>query len=276
MPRALRVAYILLHMKNGTSQPPEALQRELILEQFTKQAVPFSQAPSIRDQDALAMIIRLAQAGPGDIALDVGCGPGLLVCAIAAYVKHAVGVDVTPAMLEQARSEQEQRRLQNVSWHRGDILSLPYSSHTFSVVTSRFTLHHLLDPLAAVKEMKRVCGPGGRLVIADGCPHPAKAAALDMVERLRDPSHVRLRSEAELFDLFEAAGLPKPAIHRYRMEGRLDGLIARSFPEPGAAEKIREIFMNNLENDTMDMLVRRVGSNIVFGYPVAILASQLA
>ena len=138
----------------------EVKHQERILDQFTRQAVPFSTAPAIRNQDALQRIVEMAGAGPDDTVLDVACGPGLLVCAFAKVVRHATGIDLTPAMLEQARELQRQQGLQNVTWQQGDVLPLPYEDGTFSIVSARFAFHHFLDPLAVLKEMRRGCQAG--------------------------------------------------------------------------------------------------------------------
>src|SRR6266704_2447252 len=112
--------------------------RDLIVEQFTKQAIPFSTAPGIQDREALALLVEAARAGADDTVLDVACGPGLVVCAFAAVVRHATGIDLTPAMIERARALQEERGLGNVTWRLGDVLPLPYADGSFSIVTSRF------------------------------------------------------------------------------------------------------------------------------------------
>src|SRR6185312_2771704 len=91
-----------------------------ILDQFTRQAVPFSQSPSVSNQRALEFIVASACAAPEDTALDVACGPGLLACAFAKVVRHATGIDLTPAMLDQARKAQRELGLSNVSWQQGD------------------------------------------------------------------------------------------------------------------------------------------------------------
>ena len=57
--------------------------RERILDQFSRQAVPFATAPTIRNEDALNRIVQMAESGRDDTVLDVACGPGLLVCAFA-------------------------------------------------------------------------------------------------------------------------------------------------------------------------------------------------
>src|SRR5262249_33501018 len=178
--------------------------------------------------------------------LDVACGPGLLACAFARVVRHAAGVDITPAMLEQARKTQQEQGLKNVTWQSGDVRSLPYPDHHFSIVASRFVFHHLLDPLAALSEMKRVCKPSGRVVVADMAPMAVKADALNAMERLRDPSHVRAMPGEELESLFKKAGLPSPQIDHYRLEGELEDLLSRSFPKEGDADRIRGIFADSI------------------------------
>ena len=100
--------------------------REAILDQFTRQAVPFATAPSIKDETALRLVVEFSGAGPADTVLDVACGPGLIVVAFARVVKHATGIDLTPAMLERARTYAAEQGVTNVSWQQGDVLPLPY------------------------------------------------------------------------------------------------------------------------------------------------------
>ncbi|HYY06000.1 MAG TPA: methyltransferase domain-containing protein, partial [Candidatus Limnocylindria bacterium] len=192
--------------------------RDLVVEQFTKQAVPFSTAPGIRDEEALRQLVEFTAAGPEDTVLDVACGPGLVVCAFAAVVHQATGIDVTPAMIERARALAAEKGLANVSWQVGDVLPLPYPDAAFSLVVSRFAFHHFPEPRAVLAEMKRVCAPGGRVAVVDvaASEDPVKAAALNRMEKLRDPSHVRAMPLAEQLSLFERAGLPAPARTPYR------------------------------------------------------------
>jgi SAM-dependent methyltransferase len=244
-----------------------------ILDQFTRQAEPFAQAPAIRNHEALDLIVRLAEASPQDTSLDVACGPGLLACAFARVVRHATGIDLTPAMLEQARKTQADQGLKNLNWQQGDVYSLPYPDAHFSIVTSRFAFHHLLDPLAVLKEMKRVCKPEGRIVIADMAPAAEKADALNAEERLRDPSHVRAMPVEELRGLFMHCGLPAPRLVGYRLEGELEDLLRGSFPNEGDTDRIRAIFAASLADDALDLATNRKNGKIYYGFPVAVLAS---
>jgi ubiquinone/menaquinone biosynthesis C-methylase UbiE len=246
----------------------------LILDQFTRQATPFATAPGIQDAEALALIVDFSGAGPDDTVLDVACGPGIVVCAFARTVRHATGIDVTPAMLDRARALQRESGLTNVTWQQGDVLPLPYPDAAFSIVVSRFAFHHFLQPGRVLAEMRRVCAPGGTVMVVDAAPAADKADAFNRMEKLRDPSHARALPLSEHVRLFCEAGLPEPRVTSYRLQGELDGLLSRSFPNAGDAERLREIFTGSLDGDALDMQTRREGNRIRFGYPVAVVAAR--
>lgn len=249
---------------------------DLIREQFTQQATPFSTAKSIANDEALRLLVDLTGAGPEDTVLDVGCGGGLVVCAFAPVVRHATGLDLTPAMLEHARALAAQKGLTNVTWQQGDVLPLPYPDASFTIVTARFTFHHFLDPLGVLREMHRVCAPGGRVLVADtdASADPAKAAAFNHMEVLRDPSHVRAMPAAELRALFQAAGFATPRMASYELRDVLDNLLQRSFPKPGDDVTIRELFQQSLLDDRLGIPLRREGQTIHYAYPVAVLVGD--
>jgi len=249
---------------------------DLILDQFTRQAVPFSTAPSIKDEAALKLVVEWSGAGPADTVLDVACGPGLLVCAFARVVRHATGIDITPAMLDRARTLQQERGLTNVTWRQGDVLPLPWPDGSFTIVSARFAFHHFLDPRAVLAEMRRVCAAGGKVVVVDSAPAPDKADAFNAMERLRDPSHVRALPPGELKQLFSDVGLADPRITHYRLEGDLEGMLGRSFPKPGDADRIRELFAASLADDRLGIATRRDGAQIRYGFPVAVLVADRA
>ncbi|HXH82015.1 MAG TPA: class I SAM-dependent methyltransferase [Candidatus Tectomicrobia bacterium] len=251
--------------------------REAILDQFTRQATPFATAPAIRDEAALRLLVEFGGAGADDTVLDVACGPGLVVCAFARVVRHATGIDLTPAMLERARALAAEQGLANVTWRQGDVLPLPFADGEFSIVTSRFAFHHFLEPGRVLAEMRRVCAPGGTVMVVDSAPAPEKADAFNRMERLRDPSHVRALPLAEHLALFRATGLPEPRVTWYRLEGELEGLLSRSFPRPEDVPAIRRMFEESLADDALDIRTRRdADGRLRYGYPVAVLAARNA
>jgi SAM-dependent methyltransferase len=252
-----------------------ATHQDLILDQFTRQATGFSNAPAITDEGALKMIVEAARPAPDDRVLDVACGPGLVVCAFAPHVQEATGIDVTPAMLGRASKLAAEKGLANVAWQQGDVYALPYQDASFTIVTTRFSFHHFLDPAAVLREMVRVCAPGGRIVVVDdyASEDPAKAAAFNRLEKLRDPSHSRCLSLTELKRSFGASGLPEPDATFYELRGDVPSLLARSFPNPGDDLKIIEMFKASAADDRLGVPVRLKADNVYYAYPVVILAA---
>ena len=156
--------------------------QDLIRDQFTRQAGVFNAAAPIANEDALKLIVAAASPGPNDRVLDVACGGGLVARAFAPHVRHATGIDVTPAMLERARRTAAEKGLANTDWRQGDVTTLPFADGSFTIVATRFSFHHFLDPLQVLREMARVCALGGRIVVVDSCPSEdnAKAAAFKL------------------------------------------------------------------------------------------------
>jgi ubiquinone/menaquinone biosynthesis C-methylase UbiE len=249
--------------------------QDLILDQFTRQATPFSTANTITDANALRMIIEAAKPEPHHKLLDVACGGGIVVCAFAPHVKHATGIDMTPAMLDRARQHAADTGVANVNWDRGDVMSLPYADGAFDIVVTRFSMHHFPDPLGVLREMVRVCAPGGRVVVVDmyASEEPAKAAEWNRLEKLRDPSHVRCLTLPELQALFGQAGLPQPQASFYELRDEVRNLLRRSFPNPGDDVKIIEMFTASAEDDRLGVPVRCEGERLEYAYRVAVLAA---
>jgi ubiquinone/menaquinone biosynthesis C-methylase UbiE len=248
----------------------------LIRDQFTRQATPFSTAAPIANEDALRMIVEAAEAGPDDTVLDVACGGGIVVCAFAPHVKHATGIDMTPAMLDRARTLAAEKRAANVSWQEGDVTRLPYPDGAFTIVTNRFAMHHFQNPAGVFAEMMRVCAPGGRVVVVDThtATDPNKAAEFNRLEKLRDPSHVRSLHLAELQGLYRNAGMGEPRVRSYELRDEVRNLLARSFPNPGDEEKIVAIFAASIDDDRLGIPVSRDGEHLRYAYPVVILAAR--
>jgi ubiquinone/menaquinone biosynthesis C-methylase UbiE len=255
---------------------PNDTHSRLIRDQFTRQAMPFSTASPITDVAALQMIVDAAAPGPADTVLDVACGGGIVVCAFAPHVQHATGIDMTPAMLDRARALAAERQVVNVGWREGDVAALPYPDGAFTIVVTRFAVHHFPDPSAVIHEMVRVCPRGGRVVVVDTCASPdsAKAAEFNRLEKLRDPSHVRALSLAELRDLFDRAGLGEPRVTFAELRDEVRNLLARSFPNPGDETEIVDMFAASADDDSLGIPVRRDGERIEYAYPVAILAAR--
>ncbi|MGH9716566.1 MAG: class I SAM-dependent methyltransferase [Candidatus Acidiferrales bacterium] len=247
------------------------LHNKAIVEQFTNQAVPFSLRH--RQEDALNLMLRLSRVGASDTVLDVACGPGIVACAFAAVARHVTGIDITPAMLDRARSLQQENGLRNLAWECGDVATLPFPDDSFSIVVTRYSFHHFLSPAEVLREMARVCRPSGRVMVVDVSPAAEKLSAYDHFEKLRDPSHVHAFSPEDLRAFMAAAGLNQIESASYSLDMELEQQLAASFPNPGDADRVRELFRNDLGRDCLGVGAHLEGNEIRFAYPTTVIVA---
>ncbi|HET8754654.1 MAG TPA: methyltransferase domain-containing protein [Solirubrobacteraceae bacterium] len=113
----------------------------------------------------------LGDVEPGSVVLDLGCGAGTDLLIAAQTAAHAIGVDMTPAMLERARESARAMGLENVELHEAMIESLPLEDESVDLVISNGVIDLVPDKTAAFEEIDRVLRPGGRLQIADVVIH---------------------------------------------------------------------------------------------------------
>jgi len=207
--------------------------------------------------------------------LDVACGPGLISIEFAKRARHVTGIDITPAMIQQAKSLQQKNNLNNMKWDISDVSNnLPYLTGSFSIVVSRYIFHHLLNPLSVLIEMNRVCTAGGLVIVIDPTPASDKVTMYNIVEKLRDPSHVKALTDSEYEDLFKKAGIPIIRKRSYRLRFELEEHLRTSFPNPGDMFKIRQLFVEDAKNDILGLESKFDGDKLYFSYPNSIFVGQ--
>jgi len=246
--------------------------QQLIVKQFTQQAIPFAQLPG--HLDALDLLLEMARPTQQDSVLDLACGPGLVACAFARHTGQVIGMDLTPAMLEQAARRQHEQGLGNLIWQQGDVQTLPYADHSFSLVLTRYSFHHLLDPQQALAEMIRVCKPGGRVLVADVALSAEKVAAYDQLELLRDPSHTHALTTTEFSDLFQNSGLHDCTQAGYNVELELEAQLRASFPLPGDEERIRQLVTEDIGLDHLGINARHQDGAVVYSVPISVFVGR--
>lgn len=150
----------------------------------------------------------------GDRVLDIGCGTGILAREVATRLGSAgsvIGLDRDAGMLAVAR-----RVAPAIDWRQGDAQELPFDDASFDAVVSQFSLMYFSDRVAALKEMKRVLAPGGRLAVAVWGPFERATGYVALAEiaaryggeaaiNILMGPHV-LGDEAQLAAIFDAAG----------------------------------------------------------------------
>jgi ubiquinone/menaquinone biosynthesis C-methylase UbiE len=245
-------------------------QRQLVLDQFTRQAVPFSEMHARDDSEIHRRLIETAGIGAEDEVLDVACGPGLVACEVARVARHVTGVDLTRAMIEQAEARQRSLGLANLTWAVGDAQPLAFPEAAFSRVITRYTFHHFTDPAGVFAEMVRVCRPGGRVTVCDVfASSSAQGEAYDRLERYRDPSHTRALLLAEFEPLFSGLTDVRREFTKYPVA--VEDLLSRAFPDPGGADAFRRTIDADVGVNRLGIDASREGG-LRFAFPVVIVS----
>ncbi len=122
-------------------------------------------------ENSAAFVIPHLTAGTS--VLDVGCGPGSITCDFAELVGPAkvVGLDRSAEIVAQAASLAAERGVENVEFVTGNIYDLDFEDETFDLVHAHQVLQHLTDPVAALREMRRVAKPGAIVAVRDADFH---------------------------------------------------------------------------------------------------------
>lgn len=168
-------------------------------------------------------ILDLLAVGPGDRLVDVACGTGVAARHASARGADVVGLDLNEGMLAVART-----RNPGLTWVQGDAGALPFSDAEFNAAICQFGWMFFADRAGAIRELRRVVGPQGRLAIAvwgplDETPGYVAMAALigalfgeDAARSLHQP--YAFGDEALLRAELDAAGESDATIHSLRGE----------------------------------------------------------
>jgi ubiquinone/menaquinone biosynthesis C-methylase UbiE len=238
-----------------------------VQKQFTRTADAFSKF-AVRDTpEVLAEKVEFAKPQPTDLVLDVACGPGAFVLALAPRVRLARGIDLTPEMLRQAREFQLARMISNVTFECGEAEQLPYPDASFDLVSCQMAFHHLPKPELVLKEMVRVTKPQGRLLVIDTLSPEidSKFELHNRIEKSRDPSHtlsLRLTTYLQMFD-DHSLEVARQAVRRRQRS--FNQWMRRAGSEPGQKRYVetRKLLEDSIPGDRAGLSPQPQGDDIV-------------
>ena len=251
--------------------------KDLVREEFTRQANDYAAAPAIRDAEHLRKLVELVAPPADACVLEVATGPGHVAMAFARLCREVVGIDLTDAPLKIAEKMRVERGITNVSFRKGDVESrLPFDDGEFDVVVCRFAVHHFAEPEKVIAEMARVCRNDGLLAIEDliASEQPERAAYYNDFERLRDTSHTRALPMSELIKIMGAAGLEivRFASHGYRTP--ISQWIKAAEGSPERAAKATEMIERDAAEDLSGARPIRIDGEMYFTYRIALLVTR--
>lgn len=178
-------------------------------------------------------------------ALDVGCGAGHASFALArGGARQVVAYDPSPDMLSVVAQEASSRGLSALETRAGAAEVLPFEDHFFDVVVTRFSAHHWASVPRALAECARVLKTGGKLVVIDViAPEPPLLdTSLQVVEFLRDGSHVRDYRVSEWASMQKAVGFAEPSVSRWKLPMEFKSWIARIGTPPARVAALEAVF----------------------------------
>jgi len=119
----------------------------------------------------------------GVSVLEIGIGTGGLLTELAVRASQVIGVDHSPAMLEEARKRLASNGNGGIELRLGEMSHLPLSDASVGCVVANMVLHHAADPTAVLAEVRRVLMPGGMLLLADLARHEREAAREQLADQ---------------------------------------------------------------------------------------------
>ncbi len=216
----------------------EHLQR--VTAEFARQAETFAVWAENVDADVGARFGAALGAAARGRLIDIACGPGVVTAALAPNAAAVVAFDATEPMLAKARARCAKAGIRNVEFKIGDAENLPFAEAEFDGAVTRAAVHHFARPQRAFDEMFRVLRPSGAVVIADvvSSEDADESRLHNAIERLRDPSHVRMLPASELDACVRRAGFCDLEAATWDMDRELDEWLA-IVSDPARVEPIR-------------------------------------
>ena len=178
--------------------------KRTIRRQFDLQADKFSNWSVTRNIDYMQQYAEFCGLIENDTLLDVACGTGEYAIYCARKIKKVCGVDLSNKMIEVARKNAHNLKLENISFEVQDVLKLRFESNRFSIVNCKSAFHHFDDYEKNICEMKRCCKTGGRISVQDIIAYesPKINNYFERMENLIDISHNKTLSADHIARLF--------------------------------------------------------------------------
>jgi ubiquinone/menaquinone biosynthesis C-methylase UbiE len=249
--------------------------KENAMRQFGKQAEIYSKANIFVDGFHLSKIVERSGVQKNHRVLDIATGSGFLALEFAKKGNFVVGCDITREMLLHAREKQKTLVINDLDLLLSDVESLPFQDQAFDIVSCRFAFHHFPNPEKALREMKRVCRE--TIVLVDGVSSQdyEKSRFHNEIEKMRDPSHVRIYALNEIQKMFDDIGAEIKEISHWDIPQDFEEWMKRAGTDEVKTETIRRLMTESLADDSTGLRVRLENGKLGFAYDTIILIAKV-
>jgi len=250
--------------------------KENAMKQFGKQAEIYSKANIFVDGFHLSRIVERSGVTKNHRILDIATGSGFLAIEFAKKGNFVVGCDITREMLLKAREKQKSSGLDDLDLLLSDVESLPFPDQAFDIVSCRFAFHHFPNPEKALREMKRVCRE--RIVLVDGVSSEdrEKSRFHNEIEKMRDPSHVRINELSEIEKMFLDIGAEIKEISHWDIPQDFDEWMKRAGTDEAKTGTIKRLMTESVVDDSTGLRVQLENGRLGFAYDTIILIAKVS
>lgn len=217
------------------------------LADFSRRAGHFQVPLPNQEETSLEQAVSRIGFGPGQVIVDIGSGTGNAVIPFLRSGGCAIGVELTPTMARKGLDQLNEACFsKQVVFAIGRGEHSPIAMGSVHAAICRNVFHHLENPLVVLKEMTRIVGNGGHVIIDDFYEPDAdeERMPLHAIDRLRVPSHVRTLSMGEFRTLFQKAGVSLTHLIATAKRQRLSEWLDRGETSPTNMALIRMHFEN--------------------------------
>lgn len=230
-------------------------------EEYGLSGTPFQRRMVRRSAEKHAAFL-LPHLRPGMSLLDCGCGPGSITIGLAKLIAPGtiVGVDFDSGEVERARKLATDQDITNVQFETGNVYELPFADGMFDACFSNALLDHLSDPIAALREMRRVLKANGLLGVRtadrDGYlftpSHPLLVKFNELGEQRKKEQGVSVRIGKNIRAMLREAGFVRTeASASYDCYGTVEE--TRGLAEAAAAGLLKELASDSRWTDRTEV-----------------------
>ncbi|MCE2393356.1 methyltransferase domain-containing protein [Candidatus Poribacteria bacterium] len=233
---------------------------DAVRQQFSQHAKYYAQSKVHSEGETLGVLVDFAEPNGAEKALDIATGTGFTAFAFAPKVAHVIATDLTPAMLDQAKTLADERGLKNIDFQVASAEALPFEA-----------AHHFQDVPQFLLETYRVLCPGGLFCMVDSvCPESERLIEWqNRVEKLRDHSHVWGYPPSQWQNMIEETGFTiEKEVHTHNALQPFSWWADRPGNSPELVRQLRAAFDELTPEEEPIFAIQREPEEFYFAWPM--------